>query len=418
MKKTLIILLLLTWVISLTQLFSYSWEKIWDIKCSEINKTTRYSSLSPSIINKIDSIWDRINNKYIDKDNTYKEKIYNLYIKVLNQHLIKIKYSEVQKEVLLRIWDYFVCKKEKITNKKVLNSFNKWAKKQLDTSSNIFSKSKIIPNSLDLIWEDMNEKPIGYTVMTHWGMLQFKASDFKDISSRNIPRFNAWNEVEEEGDINKSFEFCPTPKNPNLKCAWGCLKGINKAVNTRVEIWTYRGWWMDQNNVWHSMWTASGLHWVVNPRDSSVFGSRRLCFQDYFTDILDSNRNEQTKIPGPLVRKENNGNISLKPKYYFRWHGFWMQVIPPTPHSVKVVFVQQYARLILDNPKGVDDRNLARYVMHIASDHKNIKWQTVEGALGISRFKRITKDWQPFNMITGISREELRKNPPPFISIP
>ncbi len=118
MKKILIILLLIIWVFFQTQLFSYWWEKVWDIKCSEINKAARYQNLSPSIITKIDLIWDKINNKYTEKDNTYKEKIYNLYIKVLNQYLEKTKYSEVQKEVLLRIWDYFVCKKEWLENTK------------------------------------------------------------------------------------------------------------------------------------------------------------------------------------------------------------------------------------------------------------------------------------------------------------
>ena len=117
LKKIIIVsLLLLTWVIFQTQLFSYSWELIWDKKCSEINDATRYSNLSPTIIEKIDLIWDRINEKYELKDDIYKEKLYNLFEKVLNEHLQKTTYSEVQKEVLLRIWDYFVCKKEGLEN--------------------------------------------------------------------------------------------------------------------------------------------------------------------------------------------------------------------------------------------------------------------------------------------------------------
>ena len=88
------------------------------------------------------------------------------------------------------------------------------------------------------------------------------------------------------------------------------------------------------------------------------------------------------------------------------------------PAGLKAVFVQQYARLVLDDPNGVDDRHLARYVMHVASDRKAASGQTTSGALGISRFKRITNDWQPFNMITSMSREELEANPPPFVSVP
>ena len=124
MKKYLILLLILIWVFSQTQLFSYSGNIIGDIKCSEINNGNRYSNLSPTIIEKIDLIWDRINEKYKLKDNVYKEKLYNIFIKVLNEHLNKNTYSEVQKEVLLRIWDYFVCKKEWLTtivNSSILN---------------------------------------------------------------------------------------------------------------------------------------------------------------------------------------------------------------------------------------------------------------------------------------------------------
>ena len=137
MKKYLITLLLLTWFILQTQLFSYSWNIIWDTKCSEINEITRYSNLSPTIITKIDLIWDRINEKYKLKDNVYKEKVYNLFEKVLNEHLQKTTYSGVQKEVLLRIWDYFVCKKEnlnitqeslEIHNLQISNITDHWVK--------------------------------------------------------------------------------------------------------------------------------------------------------------------------------------------------------------------------------------------------------------------------------------------------
>ena len=69
MKRYLITLLLLIWVISQTQLFSYSGEVIWDTKCFEINNEIRYSNLSPTIIDKIDEIGGRINEKYELKNN-------------------------------------------------------------------------------------------------------------------------------------------------------------------------------------------------------------------------------------------------------------------------------------------------------------------------------------------------------------
>ena len=86
------------------------------------------------------------------------------------------------------------------------------------------------------------------------------------------------------------------------------------------------------------------------------------------------------------------------------------------PH--KAVFVQLYLRLAVQNPNLPDDRHLANYVAHIGSDYKNSSYITL-GDVGISRFKKITNDWQPFNLITGgISKAELEANPPPFVSAP
>ncbi len=155
MKKYLVLLLLLIWVIFQTKLFSYSWEKVWDVKCSEINSVKRYQNLSPSIITKIDLIWDKINKKYIDKDNTYKEKIYNIYIKVLNKYLQKNTYSWVQKEVLLRIWDYFVCKKESLKKDEVLDIYN-------------IKISDITEHSVKVSWEWNNEAQTWLYVKRTW----------------------------------------------------------------------------------------------------------------------------------------------------------------------------------------------------------------------------------------------------------
>ncbi len=218
MKKYLILLLLFIWVLFQTQMFSYSWEIIWDIKCSEINSITRYQNLSLSIITKIDLIWDKINNKYTDKDNTYKEKIYNLYIKVLNQYLEKTQYTEVQKEVLLRIWDYFVCKKEWLINKENLDVFNV---KIID----------ITDHSAKVIWEWNSEvqtwlyvKKTEKTGVKHYAnnniydykilasnyeftlFVQAKGSDvIKEVDFRTLSTNIAlWNTIEEDEVINES----------------------------------------------------------------------------------------------------------------------------------------------------------------------------------------------------------------------
>jgi len=37
------------------------------------------------------------------QNDKYKEEVYNLYIKILNENIVKTKYNERQKEILLRI---------------------------------------------------------------------------------------------------------------------------------------------------------------------------------------------------------------------------------------------------------------------------------------------------------------------------
>jgi len=44
-----------------------------------------------------------LNDKYKEKDETYRDKIYDLYIKLLNENIVKTKYSGRRKEILLRV---------------------------------------------------------------------------------------------------------------------------------------------------------------------------------------------------------------------------------------------------------------------------------------------------------------------------
>ena len=78
-----------------------------------------------------------------------------------------------------------------------------------------------------------------------------------------------------------------------------------------------------------------------------------------------------------------------------------------------------YARLVKLDPNGVDDRHLARYVIHMGSDNKRPgDWMTL-GDIGISRTKRVTNDWQAFNFLSGgISKTELEASNPPIQMTP
>ncbi len=280
MKKILITLLILAPIIFQTQVFSYSWEIIWDTKCSEINSTNRYQNLSPTIITKIDLIWDRINNKYIKKDNSYKEKIYNLYIKVLNQYLNKTKYSWVQKEVLLRIWDYFVCKKEWLKKVELkLNNFiyidNIWVK------SSGYDKDNKVENTLD------------WNLSTRWSgewngaYIEYDLKTIKKIYWLEMATY-LWDERIFTFDILTSNDWKKYTKQLDKeKTNWKSLdleKFIFKTgINTRyIKIIWY---WNTQNN-WNSITEVKFIFNEITKKEESVINK---------TIIKENNQNDIKK---------------------------------------------------------------------------------------------------------------------------
>ncbi len=234
MKKYLIILLLLTWIIFQNQLFSYSWELVWDIKCSEINKDIRYPNLSPSITTKIDLIWDKINKKYESKSNSYKEQIYDIYAKVLNTYIQKTKYSEIQKEVLLRIWDYFVCKKEWLKNYKNLDIYNikisnitdHWVKVMWEWNPNAKTWLYVKVNKTTWKKNNWNNNIFEYTnlgsgyeftlfVQWVWSNV-IKKIDFKTLAKNTIPvnwNDNEWNNNDKNIEL-RSYDSIPEDPTP------------------------------------------------------------------------------------------------------------------------------------------------------------------------------------------------------------
>ncbi len=281
------------------------------------------------------------------------------------------------------------------------------------TTSDPVNTSGIIPNSVDLIWEDTfgnntgcETAPCG-TSATSTSLGQAEGGDRPNYpgigSTFRIPTANMWNEVELEGDGSS------------------CSHSINQAVNTRVEIGVYRGWWLDANGKWHPMTEASKRGGSPHPPPSTgLVGGERGCYQQYFYD--ERAKFDKTKIIKPYNTDYTtpfNEHVYIKPQNYYRWHGWGGgKTIFDTDFAAKAIFIQQYARLVKDNPDGPDDRHLARYVIHMGADRKE-KDGTQLWHIGISRYKRVTKDWQPFNLFMGPqSKAQLEANPPPFMSVP
>lgn len=283
--------------------------------------------------------------------------------------------------------------------------------------------SSIVPNSLATIWADSRNYSTEFCIATHCGHPQFQgphAVDNITTGDQSPPRFNHWYEVDEEGDTSQNLLTCSGQPQPA-----GCLKTLNTSVNTRVELGVLKGWYMTTDNKWHQMAQDPGQDTMGTPSPHTpVVGEMdgvRQCTQAYFEDI----RAAHPEVPANggipvLIRQQTSETVAIKPQYYYRYHGFGRQTVAPAYGTLKAIFVQQYMRLIKDDPDGVDDRHLARFVGHVASDYKDVNGQTPgdKGDNMIGRYKRITNDWQPFNALSVLDYNTFLTYPPPFQSYP
>lgn len=183
----------------------------------------------------------------------------------------------------------------------------------------------------------------------------------------------------------------------------------NQAPNTRVQQRDIQMWWLLSDGRW-----VLGTH---NPRPGD--------------SMFPLNWAEGTQIEGRDIWRDesaNGGGSSMRSigrDAYARhlWHE-WASPhrIPDNAIGAVTVF---FSRLILDDPKGPDDRHLAHILSAGAGDwYKDDATLTspkVPGVnttyMGIARLKYVTKDWQLFGW-TSLSEAQIRANPPPVIGLP
>ncbi len=313
-------------------------------------------------------------------------------------------------------------------NNKVLEVYNK--AKELYRNPTPPPPSGFVENTMEIVLADQGLNPPGiFTVLTHGGQPQAKGGYIAyeagnhDCWTSGLPGFNAWNEIELQGDPSQ-----PTPCDEGGECGTdGCLKsfylpeGSTQGLNLRIEVGRYYGYWMDSDFKWHEFTRELyGRGKILPQADAPVgtSGAKRQCMQDYFEQILLANKSRVANSCKP--RTETGTTASCKPDSYYRWHGFGgIRYASQYIHEVRSIFVQQYARVILEDPNGNNDMSKSHFVMHVASDRKSDSGMTASGANCISRFKKLTADWQPFNTwctSSGCSQAQFEANPPPFHS--
>ena len=254
------------------------------------------------------------------------------------------------------------------------------------------SQSGVIPDSVDQIWADMHGTNTGWVSNMSSGFPQFQGPVVRNITSMtDWDTVNIWLEVEAGGNGSS------------------CSADTNRAVNTRVEVGWTRGWLL-VNNKWQKMSENKTVTGGTFPKGNTLFSGRG-CDSTGFSNIQAANL-------AYLVNKteSSSGFFSMKPKYYFRFHGWTTPNNVPERSTVQAIYGQVYMRLIVEDPSKPDDRNLANYVAHLSSDRRlnNV----YRGDMGMSRYKKITNDWVAINFLTSMTREALEANPPPFSLIP
>jgi len=194
----------------------------------------------------------------------------------------------------------------------------------------------------------------------------------------------------------------------------GCTLGMGTSVNTTVELGVIYSWWLMNNDTWQ-LATNTKLRYNGSPypNSSDPFGDTLGCTSGPVYDSRVANEGYD-----PYLALSPDGYGRCVPKFAYWDHGW--QPIVTIPTNVKAQFVQQYVRLILIDPEGVDDRHLARFVHCTGADSRELDG-TVYGDVGIGRWKRVTNSWEACTMLTGghfANVSEFELNPPPFSLVP
>ncbi len=179
----------------------------------------------------------------------------------------------------------------------------------------------------------------------------------------------------------------------------------NQASNTRIEM----------RNMRVFMKRRSNGEWSQVNRSQSVGAIECAQASNYFECPLSGD-----------VRKEAEG-VSALPLAGHNLHGWWGSREYVEGWDIAAVVVTLQARLGVHATNGVDDRSKARYLVQVGADYypSDGSPEAVLPAVGISRAKLLTSEWQSISMTTlsdvgkqepggGITAAELRASPPPL----
>ena len=153
----------------------------------------------------------------------------------------------------------------------------------------------------------------------------------------------------------------------------------------------------------------------------------RLIDSDSFSGVQCDQGSNYFHCPQQARVQEDGDAASTLPISNLNLHGWWGGREPIEGWDVSAIIVSLEARLVKDSEDGVDDREKAKYLLHVGADYypSDAPHGRILEAVGVSRAKLVTSDWQTFALTTlndvglqepggGISSSDLRADPPPM----
>jgi len=183
----------------------------------------------------------------------------------------------------------------------------------------------------------------------------------------------------------------------------------NRAPNTRVQVREMQLWWLMSNGQW-----VRGSY-VANPGGYMYHTS----WKGEQTTSENAFRDESNNGGGKSARYINMNAPSSSSLQFdeWHWHFFGPRATAPTGY---VGFATAYfARKILHDPNGVDDRANARLLADTAGDWwitATAQWDNFKtsGPMGWNRFKYLNNNWQMISFHS-LTEAQIRANPPPIV---
>lgn len=263
----------------------------------------------------------------------------------------------------------------------------------------------VITNWVDVIVSDMSLYHDGPARTLQW----IRTWGDCWVMPKTWAKPDGWTTAGPWGVIMADYNGADTPPQP-----WrvaGPYTG-NQAPNTRAQIRNMQLWWLRSDQTW-----ILGSH-VATPGGQMYHSS----WAGEQTTSENAFRVEPDANGGGRSAQYINMDGPYASQYQFdEWHWHFYGSRAQVPAGYIGFATAYFARKILHNVNGADDRSNARLLADAGGDWwitATAQWDNFKTSwpMGHNRYKYLTNDWQLVSF-TSITSANIRANPPPLIGL-